>query len=93
MTNTPTIPVLATDLTPGQTLVILDRAEPDGMGRHAFTAYWRTDYIPGQPYSDDKLLMRGQCFNAVLADFLARHEGATVVTLDALRAARKGAAA
>ena len=90
MTAPAVTPVLATDIAPGQTFVILDRPDPDGRGRHSFTAYWRTDYIPGQSYSDDKLLIRGQVFNTVLADFLARNEGATVVTLDALRAARGG---
>jgi len=84
-----TIPATVRDLIdgikPGDTLVVLDREEADGQGRHEFTAYWK-----------DADRLRGQCFRADLQGFLARHEKATVVTQEALKAAyeaRRGVAA
>jgi hypothetical protein len=78
MTKTAIIPVLAADLAPGQTLVVLDRSEPDGEGKHAFTVYWRWS-----DDTDEKVHIRGQVFKTELAEFL-RNRNATVVTVSSL---------
>ncbi len=37
----------------------------DREGKTPFTAFWLTNYIPGQPFDDTELKMRAQCFRTL----------------------------
>jgi hypothetical protein len=56
--------------------VVVVHTSQDSFGRQQFTMLWSSDYIPGRPEGEypapGKFLVRGQCFRAVLKDYLAR---------------------
>jgi hypothetical protein len=53
------------EVTWNQTLFVVT-GKPDDEGKQSFTAYWRTDYIPGKE-SRPEGRIRAQCFHADLA--------------------------
>ena len=49
-----------------ETHVVLEaNGKKDREGKTPFTAYWLTNYIPGQPFDDTELKMRAQCFRTL----------------------------
>jgi len=53
-------------------VVVHVHTHPDDQARVRFTAFWKTDYIPGNP--DPTANVRGQVFFAVLGEHVKRWE-------------------
>jgi hypothetical protein len=77
------IPVLATDMKENETLVVLDRQEPESDGQHKFMMYWKVAEKP-------QAHVIGRLFKADLQEFIRLNPDARVVTREALRAAHEG---